>query len=152
MTSIEQMREMLRSGAYGTEPKPEPKAKAPGKPSHTSAAPEPVHGEPVGRAREKRVKMFNANMLGKPDKKQGGKRFTKVYILELFEAPAPTGHDVHRKQYTLKASWGRVGSKLMTKRIGTFFFMDHAREAFNAKRSEKIKKGYNTTSEEGEKL
>ena len=152
MTSIDQLREMLRSGAYDTTPKPEPIAKTPSNPSHIEAAPEPTPGVEVGIAKEKRVRMVKLSMLGKPDKKQGGKRFTKVYILELFEKPSPTGHDGFRKQYTLKASWGRVGNTLMSNELEQLFFLDRAREAFKAKRAEKIKKGYNIDDEEGKHL
>lgn len=150
MTSLDQMREMLRSGAFGDAPNPELGSDGAVNPSATSAqeATKKVANKRELEAGSKAthgwtwLKMVRLDMMGEPDSRHGGARFKKLYIITLSESTAGG-------RWLVNASWGRVGESPKTKSLYEGADKTRATKLYRSKMNSKIDRGYNIESQIG---
>lgn len=151
MTSLDQLREMLRSGTFGDDPKPVPK-QAPKQAEAAPSKPEAPKKSPAtenrGGKAGVRDKMTRMDMMGKPDKRRGGKRFKKLYIIDMLAADLREGETTQR--WEVWASWGRAGAAMNEKCLLSTTNKTKANRLYRQKINEKLDKGYNIESQTGD--
>ena len=139
MPTLDQLREQLRSGEFGAEPKPESKPNPPAKPSQAEAP-------PTGKA-DGRDRMCRMYAMGKPDK--SGVKHKKVYIIDLLKVKGTGEVPGANPTWEIHVAWGRVGNAMNEKRLLATTIKSKALDLYRKKMTEKLDKGYTIESQTG---